>query len=99
LAVEEWRAPADHDRADHQVQLIDQPMRQQVVPEGARLAIADEASPFAVRSTRYRLRAVIHLGCSISLAMGRVVPVTRVLDGVGRYSGGITVGKATVCLR
>jgi hypothetical protein len=25
------------------------------------------------------------------------MPVTRVLDGVGRYSGGITVGEAAIC--
>jgi len=33
LALERGRAFSDHDRADHQVELVDQTMRQQVVPE------------------------------------------------------------------
>jgi hypothetical protein len=40
----------------------------------------------------------MHLGCSIGLAVGRVLS-HRVLDGVGRYSGGITFGEAAVGFR
>ena len=39
----------------------------------------------------------MHLGCSIVWPW-RIVPVTRVLDGVGRYSGGITVGEVACLL-
>src|SRR5512133_861919 len=38
----------------------------------------------------------MHLGCSIGLAVGGSCP-SRVLDGVGRYSGGITVGEGPIC--
>ena len=36
----------------------------------------------------------MHLGCSIGLAMGGRAS-HQVLDGVGRYSGGIIVGEAS----
>jgi hypothetical protein len=38
----------------------------------------------------------MHLGAA-SARPWEVVPVTRVLDGVGRYSGGITVGEGPIC--
>jgi hypothetical protein len=37
----------------------------------------------------------MHLGCSIGLAMGGRAS-HQVLDGVGRYSGGIIVGEALI---
>ena len=40
----------------------------------------------------------MHLGCSIGLAMGGRAS-HQVLDGVGRYSGGITFGEADICFQ
>jgi hypothetical protein len=40
----------------------------------------------------------MHLGCSIGLAMGGRAS-HQVLDGVGRYSGGITFGDVAICFQ
>jgi hypothetical protein len=41
----------------------------------------------------------MHFGCSIAPGRGRVVQVTECWDGVGPYSGGITVGEAAMGLK
>jgi hypothetical protein len=57
--------------------------------------MTDEASPFVLRSTRNRPRTAMHLGCSIAWPWQGCAS-HRVLDGVGRYSGGIIVGEAAL---
>jgi hypothetical protein len=60
------------------------------------LVIADEPSPFALRSTRKSSEDISAPWAQHRLGRGRVVGVTRVLESVGRYSGGITVGEAAI---
>src|SRR5215211_8077783 len=73
---------------------VDQP---QHLPAYA-LAITLDREPPALRSTRNRLRTAMHHGAASAWPWeGRARH--RVLDGVGRYSGGIIVGEATVCRR
>jgi hypothetical protein len=62
------------------------------------LAITDDRHRRALPSTRHCPRTAIHLGCSIRLAVGGRAR-HPVLDGIGPYSGGITVCDAAICFR
>jgi hypothetical protein len=87
------RSQVAQDRADPRALTIAPiaPRQLRVGHEAARLH-----PPFALRSTRKSSEDSSAPWAQHRLGRGRVVGVTRVLESVGRYSCGITVGEAAI---
>jgi hypothetical protein len=79
-AAEHRRARAQHDRGDHQVQLVDQATRQQAVPERAAAEDQDVLARLAVQLGYPLVGAAARRTTRVLSRHGPVFPAARVSD-------------------